>query len=115
MHSYFIRANLIFFFALSCLFVLAVGCSLTALFHNPQVEIRITNHKLLRLGQIDHPIKKGEQAILAFDVDAGQQRRLRAACRVPTSALFSAADSAHRCCCCCFSCSQICGLCGTGT
>ena len=72
MHSYFIRGNLIFFFALSCLFVLAVGCSISALFHNPTVDVQISNHRLLRLGAIEHPHLRGEQAYLSFDIDAGQ-------------------------------------------
>ena len=71
MHSYFIRGNLIFFFALSCLFMLAVGCSISALFHNPTVDVHISNHRLLRLGAIEHPHLKGEQAYLSFDIDAG--------------------------------------------
>ena len=69
MHSYFIRGNLIFFFFLSSLFLLAVGCSLTALFHNPAVPISISHHRLLRLQHVDHPHLRGEQAVLAFDVD----------------------------------------------
>ena len=70
MHSYFIRGNLIFFFALSCLFALAVGCSISALFHTPSVDVHISNHRLLRLGEIEHPHMRGEQAYLSFDVDA---------------------------------------------
>lgn len=69
MHSYFIRANLIFFFFLTCLFFLSVGCSLTALFHNPTIPISITNHRILRLAALDHPHMRGEQAVLSFDAD----------------------------------------------
>ena len=69
MHSYFIRANLLFFFFLSSLFLLAVGCSISALFHSPAVPVSISNHRILRLSSVDHPQLRGEQAVLAFDVD----------------------------------------------
>ena len=69
MHSYFIRANLLFFLFLTSLFLLAVGCSISALFHSPSVPVSISNHRLLRLSSVDHPQLRGEQAVLAFDVD----------------------------------------------
>lgn len=70
MHSIFIRANVVFFFALSALFFTAFGCGLSYLYHNPTVSASITNTQVLRFRQFNRAYLKADQAHLRYHVES---------------------------------------------
>lgn len=68
MHSIFVRANVVFFFALTTVFVLAFACSLTYRNHNPPITASLPTPSVVVLRELSTRVVNVDQLHLQFDL-----------------------------------------------
>jgi len=69
MHSAFLRLNVVFFFAVSTLFVLALGCAAQYFAQDPPVRCELRMPEVTRFRQFHRPAPQWEHAQASFFVD----------------------------------------------
>ncbi len=70
MHSAFLRLNVVFFFAVSVLFVLACGCAAQYFTVDPAIPCRMKAPMVSRFRQFHRPASQWEHAQCMFGINA---------------------------------------------
>jgi signal peptidase complex subunit 3 len=70
MHTALLRANVIFFYNVTVLFVLAMACAASFHFVGADVAATISNVEIVHLHHKSNPYISGDEALMLFDCDA---------------------------------------------